>query len=115
MQDSLLEREGLIMTMTCAFSSQRTRIVHCRRHSPRRHRPTTHVHSPASGWALINLGMAHKQWAATGSLTTSMLLVNVFQLYYVVDALWWVAGGRRRGRGCRGAEVLRRSWGLPRC
>ncbi|KAG2435046.1 hypothetical protein HYH02_012043 [Chlamydomonas schloesseri] len=40
------------------------------------------------GWALINLGMAHKQWVATGSVTTSMLLVNVFQLYYVVDALW---------------------------
>jgi len=40
------------------------------------------------GWALINLGMAHKQWTSLGRVTNSMVLVNVFQLYYVADALW---------------------------
>ncbi|KAG2485661.1 hypothetical protein HYH03_015633 [Edaphochlamys debaryana] len=40
------------------------------------------------GWALLNLGLAHKQLTTTGSLSNSMLLVNAFQLYYIVDALW---------------------------
>ncbi|GLC33514.1 hypothetical protein PLESTB_000083300 [Pleodorina starrii] len=40
------------------------------------------------GWALLNLGMAHKQLTTHGSVSNSMLLVNVFQLYYIVDALW---------------------------
>ncbi|PNH08001.1 Lamin-B receptor [Tetrabaena socialis] len=40
------------------------------------------------GWALVNLGMAHKQLAVQGSVSTSMVLVNAFQLYYVADSLW---------------------------
>mmetsp|Transcript_2250 Transcript_2250/g.5764 ORF Transcript_2250/g.5764 Transcript_2250/m.5764 type:complete len:460 (-) Transcript_2250:927-2306(-) len=40
------------------------------------------------GWVIINLGMAHKQYMDIGRVTNSMVLVNVFQLYYVVDALW---------------------------
>ncbi|KAJ9511145.1 hypothetical protein QJQ45_013223 [Haematococcus lacustris] len=35
------------------------------------------------GWALLNLGLAHKQWTDSGSVTTAIIL-----LYYVVDALW---------------------------
>lgn len=40
------------------------------------------------GWLVINLGMAAKQQQQFGHVTNSMLLVNAFQLYYVVDALW---------------------------
>uniref|UniRef100_A0A7R9UZT7 Delta(14)-sterol reductase ERG24 n=1 Tax=Chlamydomonas euryale TaxID=1486919 RepID=A0A7R9UZT7_9CHLO len=40
------------------------------------------------GWALANLAMAHKQRQRLGYVTPSMVLTNVFQLYYVVDALW---------------------------
>ncbi|KAF5843005.1 sterol reductase, partial [Dunaliella salina] len=40
------------------------------------------------GWVIINLGMAHKQYMDIGRVTNSMVLVNAFQLYYVVDALW---------------------------
>jgi hypothetical protein len=29
--------------------------------------------------------MAHKQWTRLGRITNSMLLTNVFQLYYVVS------------------------------
>lgn len=32
--------------------------------------------------------MAHKQLAIHGYISNSMLLVNIFQLYYVMDALW---------------------------
>lgn len=40
------------------------------------------------GWAVINLGMACKQFERTGAVTPSMLLVNAFQLVYVWDALY---------------------------
>jgi len=40
------------------------------------------------GWAVINLGMACKQFECTGAVTPSMLLVNAFQLVYVWDALY---------------------------
>ena len=40
------------------------------------------------GWLVINLGMAHKQVQQLGYVTNSMLLVNAFQLYYVVDSVW---------------------------
>lgn len=40
------------------------------------------------GWAVVNLAMAHKQYKDLGYVTNSMVLVNVFQLYYVLDALW---------------------------
>lgn len=40
------------------------------------------------GWAVINLAMAHKQYAELGYITNAVVLVNVFHLYYVVDALW---------------------------
>ena len=39
------------------------------------------------GWMVINLGMAAKQMQATGSLSLSMILINVFQGFYVWDAL----------------------------
>ncbi|MEW5315267.1 MAG: hypothetical protein WDW38_006709 [Sanguina aurantia] len=40
------------------------------------------------GWAVINLGMAHKQFTQLGYVTNAMLLTNSFQLYYVIDGLW---------------------------
>jgi delta14-sterol reductase len=39
------------------------------------------------GWALINLSMAAKQYQQLGYITNSMILVNLFQGYYVYDAL----------------------------
>ncbi|CAD7700135.1 unnamed protein product [Ostreobium quekettii] len=41
------------------------------------------------GWAIINLAMAHKQLQVLGRVTNSMVLVNAFQLLYVVDGLWF--------------------------
>ena len=38
-------------------------------------------------WALINLSMAAKQYQLIGEITNSMVLVNLFQAYYVYDAL----------------------------
>ncbi|GMH35464.1 hypothetical protein BSKO_03332 [Bryopsis sp. KO-2023] len=40
------------------------------------------------GWVVLNLGMAHQQWLDLGRVTNSMVLVNVFHLVYVADALW---------------------------
>jgi hypothetical protein len=40
------------------------------------------------GWAVLNLAMAYKQYTRLGYVTNSMLLVNAFELYYIVDALW---------------------------
>ena len=40
------------------------------------------------GWVLLNLAMAHKQYTQLGYVTNSVALVNVFQLYYVIDSLW---------------------------
>jgi hypothetical protein len=40
------------------------------------------------GWAVLNLGMACKQWELTGAVSPSMLLVNACQLVYVWDALY---------------------------
>ncbi|GAX81135.1 hypothetical protein CEUSTIGMA_g8569.t1 [Chlamydomonas eustigma] len=40
------------------------------------------------GWAVVNLAMAHKQYTQLGYVTNAMILTNIFQLYYVVDALW---------------------------
>lgn len=39
------------------------------------------------GWFVINLGMAAKQMQNTGSVSLSMLLINVFQGFYVWDGL----------------------------
>mmetsp|Transcript_11157 Transcript_11157/g.15190 ORF Transcript_11157/g.15190 Transcript_11157/m.15190 type:complete len:425 (+) Transcript_11157:302-1576(+) len=41
------------------------------------------------GWVMLNLGCAHKQFTTTGSISPSMLLVNLFHLIYVVDGLWF--------------------------
>lgn len=38
-------------------------------------------------WALINLSMMAKQYEKHGVVTNSMILVNLFQGYYVYDAL----------------------------
>ena len=41
------------------------------------------------GWAVLNLGMAYKQYKETGGVTNAMVLVNLFQGIYVWDALWY--------------------------
>jgi len=40
------------------------------------------------GWAVLNMGMAAKQYLNTGSVSGSMILVNVLQGLYVWDALY---------------------------
>nr|XP_003230266.2 PREDICTED: delta(14)-sterol reductase [Anolis carolinensis] len=40
------------------------------------------------GWAVINMGMLMKEAEVRGSPSLAMVLVNGFQLLYVVDALW---------------------------
>ncbi|KYO27850.1 delta(14)-sterol reductase TM7SF2 [Alligator mississippiensis] len=40
------------------------------------------------GWALVNLAMLLKETELRGSPSLAMVLVNAFQLLYVVDALW---------------------------
>ncbi|XP_039625270.1 delta(14)-sterol reductase TM7SF2 [Polypterus senegalus] len=40
------------------------------------------------GWVVINLAMLMKETELRGSPSLAMILVNVFQLLYVVDALW---------------------------
>ncbi|XP_032660282.1 delta(14)-sterol reductase TM7SF2 isoform X1 [Chelonoidis abingdonii] len=40
------------------------------------------------GWALVNMAMLMKETELRGSPSLAMLLVNAFQLLYVVDALW---------------------------
>jgi len=37
-------------------------------------------------WAVINLAMAYKQYTIHGSVSTGMILVNIFHLIYVFDA-----------------------------
>lgn len=39
------------------------------------------------GWVILNLGMAHKQLAMTGTISAPMVLVNIFQAIYVLDSL----------------------------
>lgn len=38
------------------------------------------------GWNLVNLGLAAKQYELHGELTNSMVLIVLFQMWYVVDA-----------------------------
>eukprot|EP01062_Namystynia_karyoxenos_P023306 TRINITY_DN19002_c0_g1_i1.p1 TRINITY_DN19002_c0_g1~~TRINITY_DN19002_c0_g1_i1.p1 ORF type:complete len:471 (+),score=143.81 TRINITY_DN19002_c0_g1_i1:98-1510(+) len=40
------------------------------------------------GWAVLNLGMAAKQYQVTGAVSGSMVLVNLLQGLYVWDALY---------------------------
>ncbi|XP_053134523.1 delta(14)-sterol reductase TM7SF2 [Hemicordylus capensis] len=40
------------------------------------------------GWALINMAMLVKETELRGSPSLAMILVNAFQLLYVVDAFW---------------------------
>ncbi|XP_077183371.1 delta(14)-sterol reductase TM7SF2 isoform X2 [Paroedura picta] len=40
------------------------------------------------GWALINMGMLVKETELRGNPSLAMILVNAFQLLYVVDAFW---------------------------
>eukprot|EP00656_Telonema_subtile_P047929 TRINITY_DN558_c0_g1_i3.p1 TRINITY_DN558_c0_g1~~TRINITY_DN558_c0_g1_i3.p1 ORF type:complete len:397 (+),score=99.83 TRINITY_DN558_c0_g1_i3:93-1283(+) len=40
------------------------------------------------GWAVLNAAMAAKEYHSTGSVSRAIVLVNLFQLTYVVDALW---------------------------
>ncbi|MGH0179082.1 UNVERIFIED_CONTAM: hypothetical protein FKN15_078545 [Acipenser sinensis] len=48
----------------------------------------TYYKRPVQEWVLINLAMLMKEAELRGSPSLSMLLVNAFQLLYVVDALW---------------------------
>ncbi|KAI9020876.1 ergosterol biosynthesis ERG4/ERG24 [Phycomyces nitens] len=40
------------------------------------------------GWAVINLSFAAKQYLDLHHVTKSMVLVQVFQMWYIVDSLW---------------------------
>nr|XP_056708550.1 delta(14)-sterol reductase TM7SF2 [Euleptes europaea] len=40
------------------------------------------------GWALVNMGMLVKETELRGNPSLAMILVNGFQLLYVVDSLW---------------------------
>lgn len=40
------------------------------------------------GWAVINLAMQFKEMELRGAPSLAMMLVNAFQLLYIVDALW---------------------------
>ena len=40
------------------------------------------------GWVLLNLGMASKQHQKLGYVSGSMILINIFQALYVLDALY---------------------------
>lgn len=41
------------------------------------------------GWVLINYCMMIKQYEVHGTVTSSMILVCLFQMWYVCDALWF--------------------------
>ena len=41
------------------------------------------------GWAVINVAMMMKQYEVHGSISNSMVLVNLMQGLYVLDALWF--------------------------
>jgi len=43
------------------------------------------------GWTMLNAAMAAKQYEMSGTVSAAMVLVNVFQLVYVVDALYFEA------------------------
>ncbi|KAF9350050.1 erg24, C-14 sterol reductase [Mortierella sp. AD094] len=40
------------------------------------------------GWIMLNFGMACKQYHDLGRITNSMILVQLFEAFYVVDSLW---------------------------
>ncbi|KAF7728458.1 erg24, C-14 sterol reductase [Apophysomyces ossiformis] len=40
------------------------------------------------GWLFLDFCMAAKQWVELGRLTNSMILLLIFQTWYIVDALW---------------------------
>jgi hypothetical protein len=40
------------------------------------------------GWTILNIALAAKQFSVIGKITNSMILVVLFEGYYVVDALW---------------------------
>jgi Ergosterol biosynthesis ERG4/ERG24 family len=43
---------------------------------------------PQMGWLLINICMALTQYNNLGRLTNSMVLVIIFEAWYVIDAIW---------------------------
>lgn len=40
------------------------------------------------GWQVINLAFAAKQYLDLGYITNSMILVQSFQAWYIIDSLW---------------------------
>lgn len=40
------------------------------------------------GWLVTNICMGVKQYHDLGRITNSMILVLIFQAWYVIDALW---------------------------
>ena len=56
------------------------------------------------GWALLNVAFLLKQYRDFGEVSNSMVLVNAFEIFYVIDALWnevrlRVGNGSRVARG----------------
>jgi hypothetical protein len=43
---------------------------------------------PLMGWLLTNICMAITQYNDLGRITNSMVLVIVFEAWYVIDAIW---------------------------
>lgn len=43
-------------------------------------------------WILIDLAMMHHQYLKYGHVSASILMVTVFQMYYVVDAIYYESG-----------------------
>jgi delta14-sterol reductase len=43
-------------------------------------------------WVVINLAMAHHQWLKFGHVTDSMILVCIFQCFYVVEGTFYESG-----------------------
>jgi delta14-sterol reductase len=48
----------------------------------------TEVRPGLIGWVLLNVSCACEQYIRLGRLTDSMVLVLIFEAYYVVDSLW---------------------------
>ncbi|KAF3910189.1 hypothetical protein ABW21_db0201210 [Orbilia brochopaga] len=46
------------------------------------------LHPGMMGWAVLNLAFAAHQYQSIGRITDSMILVNIFQFWYIFDALY---------------------------
>ncbi|KAF3904318.1 hypothetical protein AA313_de0201032 [Arthrobotrys entomopaga] len=46
------------------------------------------LHPGMMGWAILNLAFAAHQYQTIGRITDSMVLINIFQFWYIFDALF---------------------------